>query len=738
MAVVRRVALVVVGCGLLAGVARAEEPALKPPPSKPRVALVLSGGGARGAAHIGVLRVLEELRVPVDLVVGTSMGSIIGGLYSTGWSPDDMETLLLAVDWARVFSDRVERTERTFRRKLDDYPYLIQTKLRFRGFRPYLPSSVLAGQRLELLLRSIEIYSTGETDFNRLPIPYRAVACDLATGGAVVLDHGSIATAMRASMSIPAAFPPVDLDGRKLIDGGSAANFPVGIAQQLGAEHVIGVDISSQLDDKGLESVFGVYGQLSSILIASNRDEDTKRLGPGDVLIVPELGDLSFVDFKRAKEAVAIGEAAARARAAELQRYSVSEAEYAAYQAGHRRRTAEAPVVDEVQLVNSSPVADEIVERRLNVVPGAPLDYEQLEDDLINLYNLDYFGVITDRMERAGGNRLVVETPKPRHGRASMMFGLSFANDFQGDSQHAFTFRHRLLAANRRGGEWTNVLQTGDTMLLSSELYQPLDSRMTWFAAPYVEGRRVLLPLWLDGEEVAEYWMERQLARVDAGRTLGNWGELRVGVLASTNSGETRVGATTWPDVESDLAGAELGFRVDTLDAVIFPTRGLRVDARYTYGLDALGSDEDYERASLAVDGALSWKKLTFVPGLELASNLYDDPSIFNAYPLGGFARLSGLGRDELLGKHTALARLLVYQQLAGLKIVSAKVRVVGGISLETGNAYLEDDGITWDSLRFAGSVFVGADTSAGLIRLAYGFNDGGSSRAMFCFGQSF
>lgn len=732
--------MTVVLIGALAGsLPAAEVPDAQAPPAQPRVVLVLSGGGARGAAHIGVLKVLEELRVPVDMVVGTSMGSIVGGLYATGWSPEDIESLLLKVDWAQIFSDRVERSDRSFRRKQDDYPYLIQTRLRFKGFKPYIPPSVLGGQRLELLMRSIEIWSTGETDFDRLPIPYRAVACDLATGEAVVLDRGSLATAMRASMSIPAAFPPVELDGRTLIDGGSAANFPVGIAQGLGATHVIGVDISSPLGDEGLESVFGVYGQLSSILIAGNRDEDTRRIRPEDVLIVPELGDLSFIDFARASEAVGLGEKAARAKVEALRQLAVSEEEYAAFQKRHRRQGGDTERVDEVTLVNTSPVADEVVERHLHVATGAPLDFEQLETDLINLYNLDYFGLIRHSMDREDGrHRLVVDTPKPRYGRASLQFGLSFANDFEGDSRHAFTVRHRVLALTKRGGEWQNLLQVGHTSLLGSELYLPFDYGMSWFAAPYLERRETTTPLWDDGEQVAEYRVNRSLARLELGRVLGQWGELRLGAVASSNDGETRIGASDLPDGEADLAGVEVGFRIDTLDSPVFPTRGLRLDARYGEGLDAFGSDEEYRRAFLAVDGALTWKGLTFEPRLELGSNLHDDVSFFNLYRLGGFRRLSGLGYEELLGKHSALACLVVFQELAEIKIASAKVRAFTGITLEAGNTFASDDGITWDAVRTGGSVFVGVDTSAGPAYLAWGYTDGGRDKITFTFGQSF
>ncbi len=709
------------------------------PTSPPRVALVLSGGGARGAAHIGVLRVLEELRVPVDLVVGTSIGSIVGGLYATGWSPDDIETLLLHVDWDRIFSDKVERRGLSFRRKQDDYPYLIQTRLRFKGFRPYVPLGVLGGQRLELLLRSIEVFSTGSTEFDILPIRYRAVACDLATGEVVVLSRGSLATAMRASMSVPAAFPPVELDGRTLVDGGSAANFPVGVAQSLGAKHVIGVDISTPLDDKGLSSVFGVYNQLSNFLTVGNRDEDVRRLRPSDVLIVPELGNLRFVDFKRAAEAVRLGEQAARAKADELRRFAVSEEEYAAFLKRQRRESREMPVVDRVTLVNSSPVDDDVVLRQLHVELGAPLDQELLERDLISLYNQGYFGVIRHRVERdRSENRLVLETPAPRHGRASLQFGFSLGNDLRGDSHHAFAVRHRVLAVNRRGGEWQNLFQTGDTMLLGSELYQPLDFDLPWFAAPRVELRQTSMPLWVDGEQTAEYRFERSLVGVEIGRVLGRWGEARIGVVASANDGTTRIGASDLPDVEANLCGVEATFRVDTLDAVVFPTSGVRLDARYQHGLDGLGSDEEYRRAVLAVEGAVTRKRWTVMPGLEIGSNRRSDPSPFDLYHMGGFARLSGLANDELFGAHAALARLVVYRELGRLVVASAKVRVVAGVTLEAGNVFADDSDITFDALRTGGSVFAGVDSSIGPLVLAWGHSEGGRSRFHISFGQSF
>ena len=293
----------------------------------PKLVLVLSGGGARGIAHIGVIRVLEELHIAPDLIVGTSMGSIIGGLYAAGWSPDEMEEIVRTIDWDNIFTDRVDRKDRPFRRKQDDRPVLIKGRLGFDGLKPVMPSGVISGQRLELALRIIEALSPADTDFDQLPIPYRAVAADIATGESVVISSGSLATAMRASMSVPGALPPVMIDGRELVDGGIAANLPVGIAQDLGAHQIIAVDISSPLldeDDEQFESFLSVYNHLNSLLTVRNRDRDVALLQPDDVLIVPDLGDISFVSFDRAQDAVAIGEEAARLQIDQLRRFSAT------------------------------------------------------------------------------------------------------------------------------------------------------------------------------------------------------------------------------------------------------------------------------------------------------------------------------------------------------------------------------------------------------------------------------
>jgi len=500
----------------------AEEPVKE----DPKLVLVLSGGGARGIAHIGVIRVLEELHIAPDLIVGTSMGSIIGGLYAAGWSPDEMEEIVRIIDWTKIFTDRVERRNRSFRRKQDDRPVLIQGRLYFEGMKPVIPSGVIKGQRLELALQIIEALSAAETDFDELPIPYRAIAADIATGKAAVISSGSLATAMRASMSVPGALPPVKIDGRELVDGGITANLPVGIAQDLGAHKIIAVDISSPLleeEDEQFESFMSVFTHLNSLLTVRNRDHDAALLQPDDVLIVPDLGDISFVSFDRVEDAVAIGEEAARQQIDELRKFSATRNRWTEFESRTRAQGLVPLQVDRVRLENTSRVDDRLVRKALTIRPPETLDQKTLGSDLLELYNTRYFGVIGFHFNEIGEDvhELVIETPEPPHGRGSLQFGIGFLDDFDGGSTYHLQARHQYLPANRRGGEWETLVQLGTVAGVKSSFYQPLDWGMRWFVEPSLSYNRGTQEIWFEGQAFAEYQFRAFDARLAAGRVLG-------------------------------------------------------------------------------------------------------------------------------------------------------------------------------------------------------------------------
>ena len=731
---------VVVGLALfLASPALAQEP----PKDDEKLVLVLSGGGARGFAHIGVLRVLEEMHIAPDLIVGTSMGSVVGGLYAAGWSPDEIKLLVETIDWEKIFTDRLDRKYRTFRRKQDDYPVMIQGRLHFDGLKPVLPKGVIEGQRLDLQLRSVEALSPTSTDFNDLPIPFRAVAADIATGHVVVLDSGSLATAIRASMSIPGALPPVEVDGQQLVDGGIAANLPIGIALELGASRIIAVDISSPLldeNDEQFDSFMSVFTHLNALLTVGNRDRDVALLDANDLLIVPDLGDITFISFDKAEEAIFLGEQAARAHKDELKRFSTDERRWSAFD-NRLRAQAQAPIeVSQVRLENDSRVGDRLVRKALDIAPPENVDQQEMVIDLLKLYNLRYFGVVSFDLDKAEPDfsELVVKTPPPPYGRGSLQFGIGFTDDFDGDSSYHLQARHQYLPANRRGGEWETLLQLGTVGGARTSFYQPLDWGMKWFVEPSLTYERGVQEIWLLGYSIAEYQFRRFDARVAAGRVLGNWGELRVAAFTRNDRGSPRIGLPEFTSADETRAGGMARFRIDTEDDVTFPQHGANVNLVYTSSSETLGSDVDFEQLWGSASYAWTFGKNTILPYIEYGKNFDPVASYFGVYFLGGLFRLSGLANNELWGEDVALGRILAYRRLFDFNLAGTGVRIYAGLSLEAGNTYFSPETISWETMRKGGSVFVGGDTFIGPVILAWGRTQGGNNRFYLAIGDRF
>jgi len=702
----------------------------EPPSDDEKLVLVLSGGGARGFAHIGVLRVLEELDIAPDLIVGTSMGAVVGGLYASGWSPDEIEELVKTIDWEKIFTDRVDRKYRSFRRKQDDRPVMIQGRLHFDGLKPVLPPGVIDGQRLDLVLRAVEAQSPISTDFDDLPIPYRAVASNIATGSAVVLSSGNIATVMRASMSVPGALPPVVIDGQELVDGGIAANLPINIALEMGATRIIAVDISSPLlkeSDEQFSTFMDVYNHLNALLTAGNRDRDVALLDADDVLIVPDLGDISFISFDRAGEAIARGEQAARAKTNELVRYSASGERWAQFNERARPDPSAPFRIDRVRLDNTSRVGDRLVLAELDFVPPADVGRDELILNLLELFNSRYFGVVGfeyDHDEPDVGE-LVVETPPPPYGRGSLQFGLGITDDFDGDTNYHLQVRHQYLPANRRGGEWETLLQLGTVGGARTSFYQPIDWAGRWYVEPSVTYTQGVQDIWLLGYAIAQYEFRSFDARLAFGRVFGRWGEFSVAGFTRDDHGSPRIGTPEFTSTDERKGGGEAAFRIDTVNAVSFPQTGAEVNLLYTVSSEALGADLPFEQVAGSASYAFTFGKNTILPSIEYGDNLEPTSNFFNAFFLGGLFRLSGLGTKQLFGDSMALARILAYRRLFELSIAGSGVRIYAGFSLEAGNTYFEGENPSWSNLLKGGSIFIGGDTFIGPVIFAYGRTSG-------------
>jgi NTE family protein len=556
----------------------------------------------------------------------------------------------------------------------------------------------------------------------------------------VVLDHGSLASAMRASMAVPGMFSPVEIDGRRLVDGGAAANLPIGIAQSLGAEAVIAVDITSPLyTSEELQSFFSVMSQWSSFATVANRLEDIKRLRPGDVLITPELGDISFLDFTRTVEAIGIGEQTARASVESLRRFAVTDAEWEEFARRHRTPRGDQVIVDTVRFTNNSWVDDRVIERRLKIPEGQPFDQKSFEDTVMRLYGLDYFGLIRPSYERNdGGGTLSLDIPKKPYGKNSLQFGASFQDDFSGGANYTFALRHLKLAVNRRGGEWENVGQIGQKRLLGTSFYQPLDYGMHWFVSPTARIERENIYLWEEGERIAEVGVETNYGVLDAGAVLGDWGEVRLGAYFAHSHAKPIIGDTTLGADEEHDGGVRFGFRADTRDSTVFPRQGVQVNGWYRDSSESLGADADRQVARLDADIALTFGRVTFVPSFSGQTLVTGPVSFLSACALGGFLNLSGLGVGELLGERCVLGRGISYVRLTHLDLGPLSTAMYGGLSLEAGNVYFRGDPVTWDSLTMGGSLFVGAQTPIGPAFVAWGTTEHGEHRLYFVIGDRF
>ena len=689
-----------------------------------------------------MLEILEESRIPIDCIVGTSMGSIVGGLYAAGMSPQDLRAAITETDWVSIFRDKPDRQRRYFRRKEDDIDFPVRYKIHFDQGGPRFPLGVLQGQRLSNRLERFEETLGAGSDFDALPIPFRAVATDVETGEPLVIDGGSLAQALRASMSIPGVFRPALIDGRLYVDGGVVANLPVGILRsEFDVDVILAVDISTPLREKEIESYVGVVRRLVRFLTQGNVQRDRARLGPDDLLLVPDLGDLTTAQFERSGEAIEMGREAAEAVAAELARFSVSEEEYRRFLDRQRRSLQPAPVVSDLVVVEAGPVRPAVIEAFVTQPRGAPLDADRLERDLVRLHGLGLHDPIEYSMiERVpeGESVLTVTAPRQRIGLTSMQFGLEIEDDFEGGNSFVLSARHQRLAVNRRGAEWRTDLRVGDTTGVGSEFYQPLDARLRYFVAPGLAFVREEAPVFVDGRPLSLLELTQWGAALDVGRNLGSWGQLRVGLLRAVADFDVAIGLPL-PNVDAvDVAVWSASVRFDTLDSPNWPTRGGLGSIQWRRSVDSLGGETEGEVLEAVADWTISAGRTRFAAAVEAGIDLDDATSLGEGFAVGGLFRLSGYGPLELLGNEKVLSRLVTYRQLNRDVFHLLPAGWYAGVSLELGDVFEADESIDASELLFGGALFVGADTPLGPMILGFGYSEPDRQRVYLSFGKSF
>jgi len=718
--------------------AQAQEGAPATAGSRPKTCLVLGGGGARGGAHVGVLKVLERERIPIDCIVGTSMGAIVGGLYAAGYSADEIHTIINELDWNAELRDKPPRSDRGMRRKEDDLRLLGGVELGIHEGSIAFPRGVIQGQRLELLLRKLLLPVATVRDFDDLPIPFRAVATDIVKGEKVVFGEGDLAAAIRASMSVPGVFAPVKIDGRLLVDGGVLDNVPVDEARRLGAQQLIVSRVGSPLrTEEGLTSPLAITEQMSSILMQREVEAQLATLGEQDLLLAPQLGDIASEQFNRTPEAVAPGQRAADAAVSRLQRYAVDSAAYATFTTRHRTPRFDMPVVQFIDVDDSGTRTATFVQQRMDPLTGQVLDVPAVEQTLATLYGEGRYEKIGWAPVRRGDAwGLEVSPVDKAWGPDFLHLSLRVSDDFDGASAYQFIAELTRTGLSEAGAEARVRAAIGQETQLFLEYYHPLGARAHHALSTYLQYRATNRDISFAQGDLGDY---RYFQAYGGARwTYSPHRDWEFATFLERGHERVRFDIGD-PDLSgryhANLGSLGLQLRHDSIDSSTFPTQGHRASLTYQRFDDALGSSVDSAVTRLQWDGAWSWREHRWVAGLRATTSSGSNEMLATYGFLGGLGNLSGYPEQSIFAPHTALLRLMYYRRVLRTDSLITVPLYVGG-SAEWGGFWSDRDEASFGSMMPAGSVFVGADSPLGPVFVGWGRAEGGRDSFYLTFGS--
>ena len=709
-------------------------------PRRPKIGLALGGGGARGIAHIGVIRALEEMNIPIDYIAGTSMGSIAGGLYACGFTPEEMERVIQSIKWDTLFQDAPDRPEQSFRQKEDDFEHLIPFEfgLNFKKGGLVLPPGLIAGSKLGFVLDSTML-PCSVSNFDELRIPFRAVATDIQTGRPYVMTKGSLARSIRASMAIPAIFTPVEIDGHLLIDGGESQNLPVQTVRAMGAEIVIAVNVGSSGAETAAKptNVGAMIGRLIDLPLQQNTMESAKL---ADIVITPDLEGYTSADFAVGVKMIPLGYQATMAEKDRLTAYAEPEAVYRAWKLGHDATLPPLPFISAIEIDPVAGVDPRRISYLVETKAGQVLDTKTLGSDLKRIYAMGIFEIVSYQIVPDGPDRNILRitaTPKS-WGPTYLELGLFLGTDFQLTTQFDVVALVNATELNGLGGQWKTLVKIGSPLELETRFFQPVNYEGRLFLSPYAGWRQDLARVFdEEGDALAQYQVSRGVAGMEIGYDFGTWGELRVGYLRAFGKARRKVGDPIFPELDWDEGGLNARLVVDQLDNVNLPHAGYFGLVDFLGNRTSLGGSESYDRLSIGAIGVQTLGRWTGLfkaeggTGLGRAIPFYDD------FPLGGLFRLSGRPIRQLNGDKYVLAAGLLYYRLTSHGGAVVKNLSVG-VSAEAGNAYEFQAPITFGNLKTAGSIYFIADTLIGPFFFGYGRSGSSNSSAYLYLNRSF
>jgi NTE family protein len=752
---IRRILLllfVAAGAGCAAPLHRPPKP-LQPagPETPPRVALTagrptvgvaFGGGSARGLAHVGVIRWMQEHRIPIDLAAGTSMGGLVGGAFAMGMDADELQAFATSLDWDELFGSSTFAFK-NIRRKADAraYPSRLEFGLKG-GIVP--PTALNTGAAVEQLLCRMAAPYFDLENFDALPTPFRAVAVDLLSAQPIVLRRGSLAEALRATMSLPFVFPPVEIDGRVLVDGGILNNVPADVVKAMGADRVVAIDVADPADPEGIP--FTIFGVTDSTLDAMMRSATRRTLAAADIVVHVPLRPSQSYDWRRASDLIDAGYRAAEAMRAELLPLAVSQEDFDAWKRGRgarRRTTLPAPAYVDLEGFAEADTRrlDAVFARHL----GRPLDVKAVEHDVAEVSGLDRYETVTWNVSRdaARGYGLHVKGHAKPYAPPFLMLGLNLENTTSSDFRLTGTARYLAFDVAGSGSELRLDGTLGSDPGAAAELYRPIDATRL-FVAPYAGVGTRTLNVIDDDAVVARYRETRARVGVNVGVNVTRRSDVRIGAYIGRTTATIKVGDPGFPELDGKETGAELLWRLDTQDSPVVPSTGVVAQLRLSQVFDAPDvtfQEQTFQSAapltqlSASANGfwSLGPRNRLFLAG-SLGTSFDDDPLPTSEFELGGPFRLSAYHPGELRGNHA-------YTFTAGyLRRVFRMPDFVGGPVfaggwLDNGDAFDNWSRATW---RANGSLGLVMDTLVGPAVVAASWSFDGRWRIYLGIGRLF
>jgi NTE family protein len=721
--------------------------AQQPQTSKRRktVGLVLSGGGARGFAHVGVLKVLEENHIPVDYVAGASMGGLIGSMYAMGHTPAEMEALISELNWDQLLTATTTFENLSFRRKEDrrNIPAPITLKGRINDLK--LPNALNSGHEAGLLFDRVALPYAQVRDFHDLPIPFACVGTDMVKGESVTLDKGSLSRALRATMSVPGVFAPVEIDGRILSDGGLVNNIPTNVVKAMSADIVLVVNIETQLAGReSLESILGVLAQTINIASADN---SRRSLLQADMIIAPDLGKYSNTDFGEAKAIIDLGYQGAEAKVGMLRNLSLNDADWQAHLAARRARELpdSAPVPEFLAVDGKNQDAVRTIEEKLGDKyknqPLTPQKQEELAKDLSDLTGTGRFDSLDyDVISREGKPGLLIRTTTAgeRPSKPTRLEVGFDVNSVESDNVN-FVFNARLtfFDIGRYGSEWRNDVKLGSNTLLASEYYRPL-ARTKFFIAPRISYERRRINLFSGSTRLAEYVGANIQAGIDVGYMASQRSEFRAGYTIGYESASRRIGDPLLPNVEGSFSNASLRWNYDGLDKAQVPNHGLYSRNSVTHYFDSPDAVGRFSQAETRSNIFFPLNKVNkrttgFAFGGGGATFGGEAPLI-RQFTLGGPFRLGGYGYEEFRASNYIQGGAgFLYNPEIFPSFLGGKAYV--GAWYEGGSAFEKIGNANYRQSISGGAIL---ETPLGPVFLGGSMNENGRGRFYFSFGRIF